>query len=178
MGLISLPHTVKLFVGLLAREFSWLEEARGELSRAFGPIDLASEVIPFTWTGYYAAEMGVDLKRQFFSFERLIDPGEIASIKRRTNEIEEEFAKRIAGGPARPVNLDPGYLDLSKLVLATTKDFAHRIYLEGGIYAEVTLQYHCGRWEALPWTYPDYRSDAYSAFFVALRALFAAQRAW
>ncbi len=104
------------------------------------------------------------------AFEQPIGPGRLAAIKRATNAVEAEFAAGRGGGPPRPVNLDPGYVTESKLVLASAKDFAHRIYLGEGIYAEVTLTYARGRWQAGPHTFPDYASGRYDAFLTAARA--------
>ncbi|MBI1902112.1 MAG: DUF4416 family protein, partial [Planctomycetia bacterium] len=130
----------------------------------------------FDDTDYYAREMGTNLRKVFLAFERLIDPGELAPIKLLTNAWEREYADSSgAGGPAssaepRPLNLDPGYLGLGKLVLASTKDHAHRIYLGQGIFAEVTLHYVRGLgWQPLPWTFPDYRRPPALDFFTRCR---------
>ena len=121
--------------------------------------------------------MGPDLLRQFVSFEPLIDPGRLAEIKRETNELERRIADDAAALEIeRPVNIDPGYVTPDKLVLATTKDRAHRIYLSSGIYAEVTLVYARGAWQPLEWTYPDYRKPEYHAYFEQLRRRMLEQR--
>jgi hypothetical protein len=120
--------------------------------------------------------MGPNLLREFLSFRDLIPPDRIAAIKRETNGIEQELASALKAPAPRPVNLDPGYLSASKVVLATTKDYAHRLYLADGIYAEVTLNYCDGRWQPRPWTYPDYRTDAYAGFFAQMRKLYLEQR--
>jgi hypothetical protein len=169
MGSIHDPVPVKLFVGMLASDPARLVEVEGPLVADYGPIDLASDVWPFTHTDYYRDEMGAGLLRKFVSFERLIRPDDIIDVKRRTNAIEDDVARSAGGNPPRPVNLDPGYLSLSKVVLATTKDYTHRLYLGRGIYAEVTLRFHKGKYEPWDWTYPDYREPAYCAFFLAMR---------
>lgn len=156
---------------MLSREVSLFEMAETRLKRKFGPIELRSQIFPFTYTDYYEAEMGRDIKRQFLSFQRLIDPGVLAGIKLFTNKLEEKLQKEEAS-TGRPINLDPGYLASSKLVLASTKDYYHRIYLERGIYAEVTLRYVKGAFEPLPWTYPNYRSKEYIDFFIETRTLY------
>jgi hypothetical protein len=115
--------------------------------------------------------MGEGLKKQFFAFERLIDPGALAGIKRQTNEWEAEYAALARHPEPRPLNLDPGYITAAKLVLASTKDHAHRIYLCDGIFAEVTLSYRAGQWQPLEWSYPDYRRDDYQSFFTRCREL-------
>jgi hypothetical protein len=135
----------------------------------FGPADLESDPISFDFTEYYRDEMGEDLLRQFVSFADLIDPGRLASTKIRTNALERELAAEETGRWKRRVNLDPGYLTAANVVLATTKDFAHRVYLGQGIYAEVTLNFRKDGVTHFEWTYPDYRSGAYDAFFLNVR---------
>jgi len=140
------------------------------LIQYYGPTDEVSEFWPFDTTDYYELEMGENLQRQFVSFERLVNPEELAHIKRHTNEQEERLTYDcgLAKGQ-RPVNLDPGYISLSKLVLATTKDYSHRIYLRDGVYAECTLHYEDGKWVPWPWTYPDYADTRYHPFFERVR---------
>jgi len=176
MGEPRPPHPVKLFVGMLAGRPEWFDAAERRLARELGPVDLAGEPVPFDVTDYYAPEMGQGLLRKFVACERLVSPGELASIKVATNRIEAELAAELDAPVPRPVNLDPGILDGSKLILATTKDYAHRIYLDRGIYAEVTLIWHKGGWQPTPWTYRDYRSEPYLAFFAAARARYREQR--
>jgi hypothetical protein len=113
--------------------------------------------------------MGVGLRKQFLAFEQLADPGELANAKRITNDWEAEYAALGRHAEPRPLNLDPGYITAAKLVLASTKDHAHRLYLAGGIYAELTLSFRGGRWQPLEWTYPDYRRDDYQRFFTECR---------
>lgn len=138
---------------------------------------MESDIWPFDLTDYYEAEMGPGIKRRFLSFERLIQPDALAQIKHETNRIEDEIAQQcLALELPRPVNLDPGYIDLGKLVLATTKDRSHRIYIGQRIYAEVTLHFTQGRWEPWPWTYPDYRQAEYHEFFMRVRQTLLAQR--
>jgi hypothetical protein len=115
--------------------------------------------------------MGTDLKKQFVVFEQPIDPAALADIKRQTNAWEAEYAALGRHPEPRPLNLDPGYITAAKLVLASTKDHAHRIYLRDGIYAEVTLAYRDRRWQPHEWTYPDYRRDDYQQFFTDCRRL-------
>lgn len=145
--------------------------AAGErLESGYGPLDLRTDVMKWDFTHYYDEEMGSPLYRRLVAVERLIPPEDIGPIKQATNAIEAEFAAEAAGRPARPVNLDPGYVTEGKLVLASTKDHAHRIYLGGGIFAEVTLTYARGRWVAHEHTFPDYASGAYDAFLTEARS--------
>ena len=109
--------------------------------------------------------MGADLRKCFFAFERLIDPADLVDVKHQTNAWEGEYQQQSDWPEERPLNLDPGYLTEAKLVLATTKDRDHRLYLDRGIFAEGTLFFHHGKWETRPWTYPDYQREDYHAFF-------------
>ena len=171
MGKVREPLPVKLVASMFAGQRELLEEAKARLSEEFGPIDYESELLPFDHTTYYAAEFGKGLVRQFVTFENLIDPGRLAEIKRLTNALEMEWAR--AG--KRRINIDPGYVSHSKLVLATTKNYAHRIYLGKGIYAEVTLHYRDGTFRPWPWTYPDYASPPLIAIFNRIRQLYVRQ---
>jgi len=136
---------------------------------AWGPIALESPRFEFTETHYYDATMGSGLKKVFFAFRRPFDPENLVEIKLQNNRWEEEYAARAGLPEPRPLNLDPGYLTPAKLVLASTKDFAHRIYLARGIYAEITLQYKHHRWQHHEYTFPDYRRADYQAFFSRCR---------
>lgn len=170
MAEIRQAAPVKLICGLIAvGEPDVLRKAAEALTAAFGEADLVSDPIPFDFTPYYQAEMGEGLVRQFFSFARLIDPGDLAAIKRATNAIEERFLRAGSERSGRRVNLDPGYVTAAKLVLATTKDFAHRIYLRDGIYAEVTMAFRKSGVAVFDWTYPDFRSGRYTEFFLEVR---------
>lgn len=170
MGEIKKVIPVQLFVGVLTADAAYLKDVEAMLAKEFGPVLARSDIIPFDYTDYYAEQMGDDLERQFIYFQQLIDPSRLAEIKVRTNELEAVLAERYGRSAIpRPVNLDPGYLDLSKLVLATTKNYSHRIYLGQGIYAEVTLMYRADGYQALDWTYPDFRSSAYLDFFAQAR---------
>ena len=163
------PKPVKLISGILACDDRCLAMARNGLESAIGAIDLVSDIWPFEQTTYYADEIGPRILRQFVSFAQLIDPGELADIKHRTNALEQGLAKSLALPVPRPVNLDPGIIEPSKLVLATTKNYSHRIYIGKQMYAEVTLVYDKGDWRPLPYTYPDYRSPQYFEFFSKVR---------
>jgi hypothetical protein len=175
MGQITEPLPVKLFVGVLTSIPKALPAVEEKLSAAYGAIDSRSRSFPFDWTRYYEHEMGQPIYRHFLSFENLIQPETIADIKVATNELESSFASERTG-VARPVNLDPGYIEESKLVLASTKNFSHRIYIARGIYAEVTLHYDKkGAWQALPWTFPDYAAVQYHSYFLSLRELYRKQ---
>ena len=161
---------VKLVIGLIGRE-EVLAPAQAALRRHFGGIDFASAAIPFIWTDYYAREMGPGLVRRFVSFRRVIRPERLGSIKVWTMGLEA----RLSVEGKRTVNLDPGYLDLGRLVVATRKDQAHRIALGRGVFAEVTLRFRDGRFQPWEWTYPDYRTPEYGAIFEQIRRIYREQ---
>ena len=177
MGAITTPLPVKAIIGVLTAEPDLLPTVYTELTRHLGPIDYASELMPFTSTPYYAAEMGPDIQRQFISFEKLVDAGTLPKMKLFTNRVEQTFAVKGSETDARRVNLDAGYICLAKLVLASTKDHAHRIYLNEGIYAEITLRYYRKTFQPWEWSYPDYRLPAYIAIFNRIRGIYRDQLA-
>lgn len=163
------PPPVKLICGMLSADPALFDEALASLAPEFGPADVLSDLMDFDLTDYYEPQMGDRLYRRFAGFERPVLPGVLARAKHVTNAIEAEFARRRPEGPPRPINLDPGLIEPAKLVLASMKNFAHRIYLADGVWAEVTLLYRRGRWEPLAWTFPDYASGRYDAFLSRAR---------
>jgi Domain of unknown function (DUF4416) len=165
MGKVESPEPVKLICGLLAGDSAWLVRAKEILSGRFGLIDQESECILFDFTSYYQKELGPDILRQYISFTDLIDPGDLAETKLSTNRMEEELSEE----GVRKVNLDPGYLDLSKMVLATTKDATYRVYLAAGISGQATLYFEGGTYRPWKWTYSDYRTDVAIEFFNRVR---------
>ncbi len=167
MGAIKGPQPVKLIVGMLSQSEELFEIAEGDMAKLWDEIDIKSECMPHTFTDYYKSQMGTGLLRKFVSFDKLIDPGDIASIKHKTNELEDKYAKSEPGralGVDRCINLDPGYVEPSKLILATTKNFSHRIYIGNSVWAECTLHYRRGKWEGWPYSFPDYSSGCYDQF--------------
>jgi len=160
---------VKLVVGMLSAYPGAFADAESRLVEAFGPVDLRSDLFAHEFTEYYRDEMGHPLVRYFVSLARLIGPDRLAAIKQTTNDIEARMASAGEWPVLRPMNLDPGYVAPSKFVLASAKDYSHRIPLAGGIYAEVTLLFAHGAWRPLEWTYPDYRTPAYHDFFTRVR---------
>ncbi|MBN2211965.1 MAG: DUF4416 family protein [Sedimentisphaerales bacterium] len=165
------PKPVKLIVGMLSRDEGLFVPAESKMAALWGAIDITSKVMAFEQTRYYEKEMGTGLRRKFVAFVDLIRPEKLACVKHQSNAIEAELAateaKRL--GVARPINLDPGYVEPSKLVLATTKNYSHRIYIGENMYAEATLRYHQGQWQGWPFTYPDYASGAYFDFLTSVR---------
>lgn len=155
----------KLILGLLYRDEELYSRVRPKLQGRFGPLEFESPPLPFDYSDYYAEEMGENLIRRLLSFERLVDPARLASIKVMTNRLE----KRFSAAGRRRVNLDPGLLDLNRLVLATAKHSGHRIPLSKGIYAELTLHYRAKAFHPFPWTYPDYKSEVYQRILLKMR---------
>lgn len=159
------PSPALLFVGILYSDGEAYRHALQKLEEAFGPFDFLTESRLFTETNYYNAEMGTPIYRVYGVFERLVHQGELPDIKHKTNEIEA----RLAQNGRRRVNLDPGLLSEERLVLATGKNYTHRVYLSRGIYADLTLIFRRGAYRPLQWTYPDYRDALLRHFLGALR---------
>ena len=159
------PQPAKLVSGLLFRDFEIRNHVLEALCDHFGPLDFLSEAQPFTYTSYYDREMGEGLHRQLCSFSELARPETLADIKLFTNRIESRFLV----DDKRQVNIDPGLLSEERLVLATGKNYIHRIYLRDGIFADLTLIYQEGGYQPLPWTYPDYRDARLHFFLIGLR---------
>ena len=175
MAIPSSPMPVLRFAGLLAGSEEELAAARSELTQVYGQIDDASAIIPFNFTQYYTDEMGPNLLRQWVRFKVLFAPEQLAKCKLETNMAETLLARQFTRGVARPVNIDPGYVHRYKVILATTKDHAHRVYLNEGIYAEVTLHWSQNVWTPWPWTYADYQSPTSLAFFEKARTAYVEQ---
>ncbi len=146
-----------------------LDWARERTAQAWGPVALESPRFEFAETDYYRPTMGGPIQIVFWAFERLVDPGTLPEIKLQANAWEAEYAGLGWHGEPRPLNLDPGYITSAKLVLASTKDHAHRIYLSRGIFAEVTLYYKDRSWQHREFTFPNYRRPDYQAFFSQCR---------
>jgi len=173
MADISSSKPVKLFVGILSSDNTLLEEVEYLLTKRLGKVDIKSEIFPFDFTDYYKKDMGTNISRQFLCFKELINPEELSDIKIWTNELENEIKCNRKSDVARPINLDPGYLTHCNLILASAKDYYHRIHLQNGIYAEVTLFYQHEVFKNLPWTYPDFQTEEYKNFFLKVRTLYA-----
>jgi hypothetical protein len=159
------PPPVKLICSITFSPEIVLEDVYARLEGAFGLIDDKSETINFTHTDYYLPEMGPNLKKLIVSFENPFRAENLWLAKRTTIDIEYMFKR----DGKRRINLDPGYLEASKLVLASTKNFSHRVYLNEGIWAEVTLIYADHKFQKLPWTYPDYLDDKFMRFLERAR---------
>ena len=159
------PRPAKLVVGLFLKDKDLIGSVVADLQARFGALDLVSAWIPFDDTAYYQGEMGAPLFRRMMAFRALIRQSSLSSIKRATNAVEEKYAR----GEKRRVNIDPGYMLAERFVLATGKNFTHRIYIGGGIYADLTLMYRKGDFRTLPWTYPDYAGKRLQTFLTQVR---------
>lgn len=165
------PHPALLLVATFSRHAHALQWARESIACHWGPIALLSPQFDHSETSYYQQEMGDGLTKQFAIVGGRYDPALLARTKLQSNAWEAEVASSGAYPESRPLNVDPGYITLTKLVLASAKDRAHRIYLSDGIYAEECLYFLDGRWRARPWTYPDYQRTDFQEFFLEARDL-------
>jgi len=165
MSIPQEPKPAKLFVSVISPFPERIASVLSELADRYGILDFVSEVLPFDYTEYYFGEMGRPLFRRFASFDDLIAQEELPQIKVQTNLLETEQSE----GGNRSVNIDPGYLLAERLVLASGKNYAHRIYLSHGIYADLTLIYRDKDYQPLAWTYPDYAEPKVRNWLRALR---------
>jgi hypothetical protein len=165
------PSPAKLVIGVFMRGKPYLQEVASTLSEEFGRIDLVSAWMAFDYTSYYQREMGAPLYRRVFSFGEFIQQHDLADIKVATNSIEQNYGRQ----GKRCVNIDPGYLLRERFVLASGKNFSHRIYIGHRIYADLTLIYAKGRFQKLPWTYPDYADRPMLEFLQLVRTKYVSE---
>jgi hypothetical protein len=163
------PKPAKLVIGLIMKDKALFEPLGVELSAGFGSVDMVSSWMPFDYTSYYEPEMGTPLYRRLLTYKKLINQDELPEIKLTTNRLEQSFSQN----GRRRVNIDPGFLLYERFVLASAKNFCHRIYIGSGIYADLTLIYQRGGYEKLPWTYPDYADEPMLAFLTQVRNKYA-----
>jgi hypothetical protein len=167
MGSPTPPEKALLFIGTLFSNEDYYIEARQSLERIFGEIVMETPVIRWEFSDYYKDELGEPIYRRFIFFKNLMEQENLSTIKLTTNEIE----KNLSSDGKRNINLDPGYLTPAKIVLASTKDYSHRIYLKDGIYAEVTLIFKKGQFIPHINTYKDYQDEKYLRIFMTARKL-------
>lgn len=172
MGTPREPQPVLYFAALLSSEDDVAAAVEPELAVFSGAVELRSETLPWTVSRYYEKEMGPNLRRSFASFAALSSPDRLADFKLLAQIIEDKYRWRKSLSAGRRVNIDPGYLEASKVVLASTKNAAHRIYLRDGIYGESALLYQDGAFQRCPHTYPDYLWPGTLAFFSRLRSTY------
>lgn len=165
------PTPVKLFCGVLYSDELLLKQALERLSNRYGSLDYTSTTFPFEFTSYYEKEMGLPIYRIFYSFVPLINPGALARIKIECIELEAQLA--IEG--KRKVNVDPGYMDVHKVVLASAKFEGHKVYLDQGIYVDPTLRYAKGHFLPMSWSFPDFKSGQYEKPFLLIRERYKTQ---
>jgi hypothetical protein len=171
MGQPTFHDPTLLITAAFSRYDEALVWAKKKLEAVWGPIAMESEAFEFRETNYYEPTMGPGIKKIFWAFEKPFDAADLVDVKLAANRFEEEYAAEAQLPEPRPLNIDPGYLTLGKLVLASTKDFKHRIYLNRGIYAEVTLFYKHHRWQHHDCTFADYRREDYQRFFTQCREM-------
>lgn len=159
---------VKLIVSVIYRDGQMLAKAQKSLTRMFGRAEALEMDVPFEYTDYYFEEFGDKLRRKLLCFVKPVGPEGLASVKLATNRLEGKLKR----GSKRTVNIDPGYVTEAKLVLLTTKDYTHRVYIGRRIFAESTLYYRDGSFRAWPWTYPDYASADMIGYFNKVRVLY------
>ena len=159
------PFPAKLIIGVFLREKQLLPPLLDQLTTEFGDIDLVSHWMPFDYTRYYESEMGKNLFRRMMAFRKPVAQEALAAIKQFTNSLESAAAR----DGQRRFNIDPGYLLQERFVLATGKNFTHRIYIGNSIYADLTLIYQKGAFQALPWTFPDYQGKTMHLFLKRAR---------
>jgi hypothetical protein len=162
------PEKVLLISSLFSPERGVIDRAIAQLSDTYGSVEWVSPEMFFDRTRYYAREMGWPLYRRFVSFEELISPETLVDVKLTTNAVENRYL--LDGN--RQVNIDPGYISAERLVLATGKNYVHRVYLAEGIYADLTLIFKRGSFRPLEWTYPDYSAPEMIAVFNELRRVY------
>lgn len=166
------PNPVKLIIGLITGDTEIIKPVLKRLEDKFDNIDVLSKRLDFSHTDYYKDEMGQGLFRKLASFEKLIKPDGLPNIKLFTNSLEDEYAKEDG---KRRINIDPGYISLEKMVLASCKNFSHRIYLKNGVYADLTFIYRDGEFKPLEWTFPDYAAEGIRTLLKRIRERYAHQ---
>jgi hypothetical protein len=166
MGAIQKPQPVRLFAAIMYQDTLDIDPLYRRIENRFGRMLNPYGPCPFIWTDYYAREMGTNLLKTYCCFEPLINRDTLPAIKVWTNDLEQSFAH----GGNRVVNVDPGYLSRDKLVLASTKDFYHRLYLGEGIFGEVTLHFRQGKFRHFSWTYPDFKEEKLQEFLMKERS--------
>ena len=174
MGEIFDFEKEKLIIGVIYSDKEIFDNAMKQVIEKFGPVDIVSEEFSFSkeFSNYYDDELGGEGIRRIYSFENLVDASEQAEIKEWTNELE----LKLAIDNNRKINLDPGFINHGRLMLATTKKAGFRIPLKRGIYTELTLFWAKGAWHKLPWSYRDYQSERVQKFITKVRAKYLAQR--
>lgn len=165
MSLPLQPKLAKLVIGLFLNDKTLFDQLALEFTSAFGSMDIITSWMRFDYTTYYESEMGSPLFRRLATFQTLVEQGDLAKIKLTTNRFEEKWSRN----GRRTVNIDPGYLLHERFVLASAKNFSHRIYIGHGIYADLTLVYQNGDFKKLPWTYPDYADKPIITFLTNVR---------
>lgn len=162
-----IPPPAKLFIGIIFNSDEVLAAAEKIIMKKYGDIDFRTKSMPFIHTKYHG-DMGSSQFKVFISFKKLIRREDIVEIKLHTNKIEKKFTEN----KIRRINIDPGYLTLSNVYLATCKEFFHRVYLRKGVYLENEYRYVARRYQPWEWTYPDFQKPEYIYFFLEVRRIY------
>lgn len=165
MGAAVMPKSVCLITALCFNDKILKDNTIALMEKEYGPIQFELAPLLFSYTNYYGKEMGSNLQKMYLSFKELVDPAQLSGIKHFTNKLE----LKTATNGDRNINIDPGYIEIPKLILATTKNFSHRIYIGDGIYGDVQLYWQNGSFQVNPWTYPDYQDSRVKSFFETIR---------
>ena len=173
MGSVKKHPPCVQFIAAFSRYESALEGFWERVDRQIAPIEIKSQLFPFCESAYYHRTMGDSLKKQFAILSPWYDPADLPSHKLMMHDWEDELQRKGQYPEQRPLNIDPGYMSMTKLVLASTKNREHRLYLREGIYAEVTLAFRDQHWQPMTWTYPDYQREDFRLFFQECRNLLA-----
>ena len=166
MSDLKKPHRVKLFFSLLYQDISVCEPWLDLFYQKWGRADIMYHQIPFLHTSYYEEEFGKTLERSILSFSNHIERDQLIEAKLWGVQIENQLANDRGN---RTLNIDPGYVTDYQVVLATGKNYSHRIYLDRGVFADLTMVYREGKYQALPWTYPDYIQEPLQGIFTEIR---------
>ncbi len=168
---LSTASPVKFIVACTYSEPLFFQKFLETFTEIYGKSDMQTDEFAFAHTAYYEAEMGRGLKKRFISFEDIGAREKVVELKYLALELEGKSAVKMK----RRINIDPAYLELSKLVVSTTKNFAHRIYIQKEIFGDIQLQYKDKKFLPLEWTFPDYKTETNLAFFTKVRNIYAAQ---
>lgn len=167
MSIPKEPSKAKLVISFISTSEELINSSIERIAQKYSTPDFVSEFISFTHTQYYEDEHGCGLKRRFASFSKLLPRDHIVKVKQFTNQLENET---IIDGK-RKINIDPGFLTPENFILATGKNFTHRVYLKDGIFADLTLIFQKNDFMELPWTYPDYKGRDVKNMLIKIREL-------
>jgi len=165
------PFPVKYFIAVLFHEHEAFEKSKASIVERWGAIDYEGADHLFDVTTYYESEMGTPLYRRIVTLETIRSPKEIVDMKLECNAIE---AGLVVNGK-RAVNLDAGYLDHNKVLLASAKEAGQKVYLDKGIYADLAGRYKDGCYRPFEWSFPDFKDGRYDSELLIIRTSYLKQ---